>query len=180
MVDLEKLEHTAKRAATGDSAALNQLLGDCRPLVFGRCLKFLPNELDAEEATQDVLLAVSRRIGDFEGRSKFSTWLYQITTNSSIDCYRKLKRRRSVLDTAPELAAAGSTPSVVVGARVDLLEAANQLDRRVVEPVLLRDLFQLDYAEIARLLDVPPGTVKSRIHEGRAKLRHALYGSDGP
>ncbi len=177
MVDMEQLELTAGEAAAGNEAALNRLLVDCRPLVFGRCNQFLPNELDAEEATQDVLLAIATRIGSFEGRSKFSTWLYQITTNASIDCYRKLKRRRSVLDAAPEMAAEGSTPSVIVGAKVDLLEAAESLDRRVVEPVMLRDYYQLEYSEIARLLGVPEGTVKSRIHDGRGKLRHALYGS---
>lgn len=178
MVDMEQLEQTASLAAQGDSAALDRLLNDCRPLVFGRCIKFLPNELDAEEATQDVLMVVAKNITGFEGRSKFSTWLYQVTSNASIDCYRKLKRRQSVLELPPEQASPGSTPSVVVGARIDLLEAAEQLDRRVVEPVLLRDYFQLDYAEIARLLDVPQGTIKSRIHDGRAKLRYALYGSD--
>lgn len=177
MVDMEQLEVTAALAAKGDEKALNRLLVDCRPLVFSRCNKFLPNELDAEEAAQDVLLAIATRIQSFEGRSKFSTWLYQITTNASIDCYRKLKRRRSVLDATPEAAAPGSTPSVIVGAKIDLLEAAENLDRRVIEPVMLRDYFQLEYAEIARLLDVPEGTIKSRIHDGRGKLRHALYGS---
>ena len=176
MVDLDQLERTAAAAAAGDARALDRLLRDGRPLVFARCLRFLPNELDAEEATQDVLVAVAARIGQFEGRSKFTTWLYRITTNASIDRYRKLKRRRSVLEQPDEPPAPGSSPSVVVGARIDLLEAAERLDRRVVEPVLLRDLFQLDYSEIARLLDVPEGTVKSRIHDGRARLRHALYG----
>lgn len=177
MVDMEQLELTAAEAANGDERALHKLLGDCRPLVFSRCNQFLPNEFDAEEATQDVLLAVATRIESFEGRSKFSTWLYQITTNASIDCYRKLKRRRSVLDSTPEVAAPGSTPSVIVGAKVDLFEAAENLERRLVEPVMLRDYFQLEYSEIARLLNVAEGTVKSRIHDGRGKLRHALYGS---
>ena len=103
--------------------------------------------------------------------------MYQLTTNAAIDCYRKLKRRRSVLETPPDLAAGGSSPSVIAGARIDLLEAAEQLDDRLVEPVFMRDLCELEYADIAELLDVPVGTIKSRIHDGRAKLRHALYGS---
>lgn len=165
------------KAAAGDSAALDRLLVDCRPLVQSRCGQFLPNDLDAEEATQDTLLAVARNIETFERRAKFTTWLHRVTTNTAIDCYRKLKGRRSVLEMPPETPAPGSTPSVVAGARVDLLEAAERLDRRVVEVVLLRDFFELDYAEIALLLDVPTGTVKSRIHDGRSKLRYALYGS---
>lgn len=177
MADLEALEAAAARAAAGDRAALDQVLVQARPLVLARCAQFLPNELDAEEATQDTLFAVARNIERFEQRSKFTTWLYRVTTNTAIDTYRKLKGRHSVLEVPPETPAPGSTPSVVVGARVDLLEAAERLDRRVVEVVLLRDFFELDYAEIALLLDVPTGTVKSRIHDGRSKLRYALYGS---
>lgn len=175
MVDLEQLEITARQAAAGDARALDRLLADVRPLVLGRCRRFLPNELDAEEAAQDALLAVARHIGRFEGRCKFTTWLYQVTTTAAIGCYRKLKRRRSVLEAPPEQPAPGSTPSVVTGARIDLLEAAERIDRRLAETVFLRDLCDLEYAEIAALLDVPLGTVKSRISAGRADLRQALY-----
>ncbi len=177
-MDFEEIEITGRKAAAGDRAALDKLLAGVRPLILGRCRKFLPNPLDAEEATQDALLAIARRVESFEGRSKFTTWMYQITTNAAIDCYRKLKRRRSVLETPPDLAAGGSSPSVIAGARIDLLEAAEQLDQRLVEPVFMRDLCELEYADIAELLNVPVGTVKSRIHDGRAKLRHALYGAE--
>ena len=176
-MDFEEIERTGRLAAAGDRAALDRLLVGVRPLILGRCRKFLPNPLDAEEAAQDALLSIARRIESFEGRSKFTTWMYQLTTNAAIDCYRKLKRRRSVLETPPELAAGGSSPSVIAGARIDLLEAAEQLDERLVEPVFMRDLCELEYADIAELLDVPVGTIKSRIHDGRAKLRHALYGA---
>ena len=176
-MDFEEIERTGRLAAAGDRAALDRLLVGVRPLILGRCRKFLPNPLDAEEAAQDALLSIARRIETFEGRAKFTTWMYQQTTNAAIDCYRKLKRRRSVLETPPELAAGGSSPSVIAGARIDLLEAAEQIDERLVEPVFMRDLCELEYADIAELLDVPVGTIKSRIHDGRAKLRHALYGS---
>ena len=177
-MDFEEIEITGRKAAAGDRAALDKLLAGVRPLILGRCRKFLPNPLDAEEAAQDALLAIARRVETFEGRSKFTTWMYQITTNAAIDCYRKLKRRRSVLETPPDLTAGGSSPSVIAGARIDLLEAAEQLDQRLVEPVFMRDLCELEYADIAELLNVPVGTVKSRIHDGRAKLRHALYGAE--
>jgi RNA polymerase sigma factor (sigma-70 family) len=176
-LDFEEIERTGTLAAAGDRAALDRLLVGVRPLILGRCRKFLPNPLDAEEAAQDALLSIARRIETFEGRAKFTTWMYQLTTNAAIDCYRKLKRRRSVLETPPELAAGGSSPSVIAGARIDLLEAAEQIDERLIEPVFMRDLCELEYADIAELLDVPVGTIKSRIHDGRAKLRHALYGS---
>lgn len=176
-MDFEEIERLGRAAASGDRAALDRLLVGARPIVLGHCRRFLPNPLDAEEAAQDALFAIARRIDSFEGRSKFTTWMFQLTTNAAIDCYRKLKRRRSVLESPPELAADGSTPSVIAGARIDLLEAAERVDRRLVEPVLMRDLCELDYADIAELLDVPLGTVKSRIHDGREQMRHALYGA---
>lgn len=145
--------------------------------MLALCRRFLPNPLDAEEAAQDSLLAIARRIDSFAGRSKFTTWMYQLSSNASIDCYRKLKRRQSVLETPPDLAAGGSTPSVIVGARIDLLDAAEQVERRLVEPVMMRDLAELDYQQIAEALDIPVGTVKSRIHDGREQIRQALYGS---
>ena len=176
-MDFEEIERTGRLAAAGDRAELDRLLVGVRPLILGRCRKFLPNPLDAEEAAQDALLSIARRIESFEGRSKFTTWMYQLTTNAAIDCYRKLKRRRSVLETPPDLASGGSSPSVIAGARIDLLEAAEKIDERLIEPVFMRDLCELEYADIADLLGVPVGTIKSRIHDGRAKLRHALYGS---
>lgn len=177
-MEFDEIETTGQLAAQGDRAALDKLLVGVRPLILGRCRRFLPNSLDAEEAAQDALLAIARRIDTFEGRSKFTTWMYQLTTNAAIDCYRKLKRRRSVLEAPPDLAAAGSTPSVIAGARIDLLDAAERLDHRLVEPVFMRDLCGLEYSDIADLLGVPVGTVKSRIHDGRSKLRHALYGAE--
>jgi RNA polymerase sigma factor (sigma-70 family) len=176
VVDLELLEATGRRAANGDAEALELLLVDARPVILGRCRRFLPNELDAEEAAQDALFAIARKVTTFDGRSKFTTWMMRVTTNAAIGCYRKLKRRQSVLVEPPEPVAPGSTPSVVTGARIDVLEAAERLDRRVVEPVFLRDLCELEYDDIAELLDVPVGTVKSRIHHGRKQLREALYG----
>lgn len=178
-MDFEEIEQLGRAAARGERGALDRLLVAVQPLVMSRCRRYLPNSLDAEEAAQDALFSIARRIDSFEGRSKFTTWMYQLTSNAAIDCYRKLKRRRSVLEIPPDMAAGGSSPSVIAGARIDLLEAAERLDPRLVEPVFLRDFCELEYSEIAEVLDVPVGTVKSRIHDGRAKLRHALYGADG-
>lgn len=178
-MEFEEIERLGRAAADGDTAALDRLLSGIQPLILSRCRRFLPNSLDAEEAAQDALFSIARRVQSFEGRAKFTTWMYQLTTNAAIDCYRKLKRRRSVLEAPPDLAARGSSPSVIAGARIDVLEAAEQVDRRLVEPVLMRDLCELEYADIADLLDIPLGTVKSRIHDGRAQMRHALYGSQG-
>ena len=167
-------EELARRAAAGDRRALEDLLAGIRPDILRRCTAFLPNPLDAEEACQDTLLAVSRRISGFEGRAKFSTWLYQVTTNACLDTYRRLKRRASVVGIQTPEQASHEHTSVVAGTRVDLLDALEKLDPKFSEPVVLRDVYGLDYTEIARQIGVPEGTIKSRIHEGRKSLQYLL------
>ncbi|MYR55376.1 RNA polymerase subunit sigma-24, partial [Streptomyces sp. SID625] len=81
MPDAAPTEEHARRAAAGDPAALEELLQEIRPEVLRRCARFLPCREDAEEAAQDVLLQVARRITTFEGRSRFGTWLYTVVAN---------------------------------------------------------------------------------------------------
>lgn len=170
------IELLATKAAAGDQRALNDLLVASQPIVFAHCRKFLPNELNAEEAAQDTLLSISRAIEGFAGRSKYTTWIYPICTNASIDCYRKLKRRKSVLGVEPEFepAAVGSTPSVVTGARISVLEAAEQLDPEVVELVLMRDLLDMDYEDMATIREANVSTIRWQVAEGRKKMQRLL------
>lgn len=172
MVDLEEL---ASKAASGDERALNDLLAQSQSIVTAHCRKFLPNPLDTEEAAQDALLAIARNIASFEGRSKYTTWIYPICTNASIDCYRKLKRRQSIAGAAhPEPTAPGSTLSVVMGARIDVLEAAEKLDRSVVDIVLMRDLLDMEYSDMAELTGTKEATIRWQVAEGRKKLQRLL------
>lgn len=169
-------EELARRAAVGDGAALDQLLRDIRPEVVRRCGRFLPCREDAEEAAQDVLLQVARKIGTFEGRSRFSTWLYTVVANCARQKYREL-RRRAAEQPAPIDAAEQVDPrttSVIAGSRVDLLEALDRLERehpQLVAPLVYRDICQLDYAEVAERVGIPLGTLKSRLHEARKQVR---------
>ncbi len=168
------LDQLAAAAAGGDPVALDRLLAAIRPQVMRHCKRLLPNEYDAEEACQDALLSVARRIDRFEGRSRFSTWLYRITLNAGLDTYRRLKRRAATVDVDDvQLTAAGRT-SVIAGNRIDLLEALDEIDPKFGVPVMLRDVYDLDYPEIADALDIPEGTVKSRIHEGRKTMQYLL------
>jgi RNA polymerase sigma-70 factor (ECF subfamily) len=174
VVDVEGL---ARAAAAGDSTALDALLTAARPEALRLCARFLPNRQDAEEACQDTLLAVARGIRRFEGRSSFRTWLHRLAANRARSTYRGLRRRFA--------AEAGDVPlpdrpdprrtSVVAGTRLDLLDALDRLTPEHAEAVTLRDVLELSYLEIAALLDVPVGTVKSRIHEARRGLRERLH-----
>ena len=170
----DDLEELAARAAGGDAAALDRLLAAIRPQVLRHCRKLLPNEYDAEEASQDALVAVARRIDRFEGRSRFTTWLYRITLNAGLDTYRRLKRQAETTDVDDVVLTAAQRTSVIAGNRIDLLDAFEEVDPKFGVPVMLRDVYDLDYPEIAAALDVPAGTVKSRIHEGRKTMQYLL------
>jgi len=174
-------EELARRAADGDRAALDELLRVIEPRVLRQVSRFLPYRQDAEEATQDVLLKVATRIGTFEGRSKFSTWLYEVTANQARQTYRSLRRRAAESTTdVPVERPDPRTTSVIAGSRLDLLDALERLETEhpdLVRAFVLRDLSDLEYADIARLLDVPVGTVKARIHHARRYVRESLDGS---
>jgi RNA polymerase sigma-70 factor, ECF subfamily len=175
MADLEDL---AVRAAAGDAGALDTLLTEIRPAVLRRCARILPFSGDAEDACQEALIAVARGIRTFAGRSRFTTWLYPVVANSAFATYRRMRALAGEvgLDQAPEVVDPRRV-SVLAGTRIDLLEALETLrteQPHVVEAVVLRDLMGLGYNDIAERLQIPLGTVKSRINHGRASLRELL------
>jgi RNA polymerase sigma factor (sigma-70 family) len=176
------IDDLARLAARGDRTALDELLRRIRPQVLRRCGSLLMYRADAEEACQDVLLNVARGIGRFEGRSAFTTWLHPVVTNCARETYRGL-RRRAAESTPDEVLAQRPDPrttSVIAGARIDLLDALDRLEQRSPELVtafVLRDLSDLDYADISQRLDVPVSTVKFRIHEARKFVRTQLGSS---
>ncbi|MEV4771462.1 RNA polymerase sigma factor [Micromonospora humida] len=178
MLLTDDTDDLARAAARGEPGALDALLTAVRPEVLRLCGRLLPHREDAEEACQDALLAVARGIGRFEGRSSFHTWLYRLTANRARSTYRALRRRWQV--------EAGGVPlpdppdprrtSVVAGTRLDLLDALDAVRPEAAEALTLRDLLGLSYPEIATLLDVPEGTVKSRVHQARRQVRERLTG----
>ncbi|WP_121256037.1 RNA polymerase sigma factor [Nocardioides ferulae] len=178
----DALDALALRAAGGDRDALEDLLAQVQPRVKRICGRILLYPEDAEEAAQDALLLVATRIGSFAGRSRFTTWLHVVASNSARSTYRTLKRRAAerLTDELP-VAADPRTTSVIAGSRLDLLEALEIVGREhpeYVEPLVLRDVQELDYAEIARVLDLPLGTVKARIHHARKAVRPLLATTD--
>lgn len=175
-IDGTDVETLAREASAGDVVALNALLVAVRPETLRLCGRFLPNREDAEEACQDALWAVARGIGRFDGRCAFRTWLHSLAANRARSAYQVIRRRHD--------GEAAGTPlpdrpdprrtSVVAATRLDLLEAMEGLPPEYAEAATLRDVLGLSYHEIAALLDVPEGTVKSRIHEARRRLRLRL------
>jgi RNA polymerase sigma factor (sigma-70 family) len=175
----ELTEDLARRAAAGDGAALDALLARIQPVVLRQCQRLLPCREDAEEAAQDALLQVARTLAGFEGRSRFTTWLHVVVANCARATYRSLRRRAAERPEDLSLADVTDprTTSVIAGSRLDLLDALERLEAErpeLVTPLVLRDICQLDYGEIADQLGLPLGTVKSRIHWARAHVRRSL------
>lgn len=178
-LDEEHLAELRRQAIDGSEGALNELLAAVRPLVASRCARLLLCVPDAEEATQDTLLAISRHLHTFdETRGSFQGWVSVIASNCSRTTYRSLKRRAG--ERATEHLPEGYDPrttSVIAGSRLDLLDALEQLERdhpKLLQPFVMRDLGTLPYNEIATQLDVPLGTVKAMIHRARAFVRGQL------
>lgn len=170
-------------AQAGDRRALNQLLRDHQGRIHLVCRRITGNDTDALDATQEALIAVVRGLPNFDGRARFSTWVYRIATNSCLDELRR--RRRRPLVGLPEFEGVtveqpdDHSPAVAdqVANRLDVDAALAHLPEDFRVAVVLRDLCQLDYAEIADVLAIPAGTVRSRIARGRAQLADHLSGN---
>lgn len=136
---------------------------------------------DADDATQEALIAVVRGLASYDGRAAFTTWSHRVTVNACLDELRRRGRRPQPCDD-PDLAAEGGAllasrapePGEVVALRVDLDVALSQLAPEVRAAVVLRDVSGHDYAAIATILDIPIGTVRSRISRGRFRLADLL------
>lgn len=170
-------DELAKAAASGDRAALDVLLRRHQELVWRVCRKLCANDADALDATQEALVAVARRIDRFDGRSAFTTWLYRVATNAALDELRRRRRRPEPVEELPVLAGGSGSALDHSGALADrmALDAAMAtLTPEFRAPIVLRDVAGLDYAAIADALDIPPGTVRSRIARARSQLAELL------
>ena len=168
-------ETLVERASAGNREALDVLLDRHTDRVHAICRRIVLDEQDALDATQEALIAVARGITRFDGRAAFTTWLHRIATNAALDELRRRKRR--VLTAAPRDDVADASASTVehrVAAKLDVDAALSQVPEDFRVAVVLRDLCDLDYPEIAEVLGVPVGTVKSRISRGRQALAMLL------
>ncbi len=168
-----------RAAQGGDRAALDALLRRHHDRIVSVCRRLAGNEADALDAAQEALIAIARGIGRFDGRARFSTWAYRVTTNACLDELRR-RRRRPLPGLPDEHLAPGSSPAIGSAGidglpdRMAIDTALAQLPEEFRAAVVLRDLCDLDYAEISEALDIPPGTVRSRIARGRAQLARLL------
>lgn len=188
--ELETLHRLVYACLRGDSSAWQQLVLAQHRRVYGICYRFTGSPTDAEDLTQDVFLKVYKNLPGFDPeKGAFTTWLTTLTRNMLVDHFRRtrLDRATDSLDEnlhdedgptmAERLADARPNQMEQVARqemRVRIQHALKQLSPELREAVILRDLQDMDYREIAAVLRVPEGTVKSRISRGRAELARML------
>ena len=175
-------EALAAAANSGDRGALEVLLARHFDRVHAICRRVTGHPEDALDATQEALIALTRGLHRYDGRALFTTWLYRVATNAALDELRRRKRRPepAELDEDRSLVGAAGSVESAVAARLDVDAALATLSPEFRAAVVLRDLCDLDYAEIAEVLDVPIGTVRSRIARGRAAIADQLREPTAP
>lgn len=171
-----------ERTRAGDASAFDGLIERYQDRVYNLCYRLCPNHADAADLTQTAFLKALESLSRFEARSNFFTWLYRIAANEALSLRRQRRRRPSIsLDGVDEDRRASEPTVNEIANRIDQadlmkrLEAAlERLEDEFRVAVVLRDVEDMDYSEIAEVLGVPVGTVKSRIHRARMMLRKIL------
>jgi RNA polymerase sigma-70 factor (ECF subfamily) len=186
-VSSRTMDHDADlvdRCLRGGGGAWEELVRAHTRLVYGACYRFTGRAEEAHDLTQEVFLRVFRSLHTFNPETgAFRTWLVRLTRNLLIDHYRKNKKHQAVDPLEEQMYALEETSGL--GAQADRLlrrreaqealqSALNQLSPELREAVILRDFQEMEYREIGESLDIPEGTVKSRINRGRRELAKRL------
>ncbi|MGE5227691.1 MAG: RNA polymerase sigma factor [Planctomycetaceae bacterium] len=167
-----------RRFLDGDRTAFEALVRRHEGRVYAVCLRILGDADEAADAAQDTFLTVLRKLDQFRGDAAFTTWLHRVAVNACYDALRA-KRRRPMLHLAsdeslPEPGPPHPDHGDEVAATRDAAAALAMVPEEFRVALVLADIEDLPYAEIARVLDVPVGTVKSRVHRGRIALARAM------
>ena len=176
-----------EKARHGDQEAFGELVRLYEKKVYALTLRMCKNPDDAAEAAQEAFLAAWQGLKFFRGEASFSTWLYRLASNACVDLLRKEQRHRAAAgpslndeDTYMDVADDAATPQELAERselREQIEEGLQSLSPEHREVLILRELHQLSYDEIAQTLDLDTGTVKSRISRGRKALRNFLLQS---
>ena len=175
-----------RKAAAGDSDAFEQLVLSYEKPIYNLCLRMCGNAEDAMDLTQETFLKAWRSLGSFRADAAFSTWLYRLCSNLCIDYLRRDQKRKVLplhvgdsdgvqrpLDVPDPAAGPEERPSTQED-RQQVADALQSLEPEYREALTLRVLHDLSYADIAAVLQVREGTVKSRIARAREKMREAM------
>jgi RNA polymerase sigma-70 factor (ECF subfamily) len=195
----EALGRLVRRCVAGDPEAWQELVASQHRRIYAICYRFTGSGTDAEDLTQDVFLKLYRNLASFDvERGSFQTWITTLARNLLVDHFRRtrLERATDSLDASFSGDDSGATLGDRLGEltdpepspeshaagmelRVRIQQGLAQLSPELREAVILRDLEDMDYKEIAQVLRIPEGTVKSRISRGRGELARLLHRIEG-
>ena len=182
MLTQDEQRRVIDRVLSGDVNAFGLLVEDQSKVVYNLCLRMVNNEQDAYDLSQDAFLKAYTNLSLFRGDSKFSSWLYKLTTNVCLDFLRKRSRQKTVPLTyetddgeqeylpIPDETFSPETEAERRELRSSLRRGLSQLPEGQRQILILREIGQLSYEEIAGQLGLEAGTVKSRIFRARKKL----------
>ena len=173
-----------ERCLAGDDLAWDEMVRTHTKRVYGLCYRFTNSATEAQDLTQEVFLRIFKSVKSFrQEEGNFTTWMARLTRNLLIDHYRRTKHDRttdsieSQLPVLEERLTATARPDGLVAgreAREQLQAGLQKLSPELRETLILRDLEELEYREIADVLRIPEGTVKSRLNRARAELARVL------
>ncbi len=163
-----------RRAQAGDQGAFDELVRRHRDRVWAVVLRLLRDPDEAEDVLQETFVAAYRGLRRFDGRARFSTWLYRIATNAAFDALARRRTARSLDEEGAPEPASPVDPFEQAGQRRALEAALADLSADFRAAVLLCDVAGLGTGEAAAVLGLPEGTVKSRVFRARAQLADAL------
>jgi RNA polymerase sigma-70 factor (ECF subfamily) len=181
-VETATIDQLIERCLQGDQLAWDAIVRQYWRKVFNVAYKFVGKHDEAEDLAQDIFLKVYKSLDTFDRRANFQTWLISVSRNLCIDHYRSVRKERETIDRdvdAGELAPASSDTGPYAALehadrRALLRRALDALPPTLRSAVLLRDIQELSYQEIAAQLGLPEGTVKSRINRGRLELARQI------
>ena len=184
MNGVERENDLVDRCRRKYNGAVTRLVQRYRRDILGLCFRATGRKEEAEDLTQEIFLKVFKAIGAFDSRrASFTTWLYRVARNHLVDYYRCTRKDRvtsSIEDELPQIEqnqARADRPSDQVEPserRVVLQRALNQISPGLRQAVVLRDLHGMEYAEVSKVLGIPSGTAKSRVHRGHLELGRVL------
>jgi RNA polymerase sigma-70 factor (ECF subfamily) len=176
------IDEIIQRCLDGDQSAWDEIVRLYWRRAFNIAYKFVGRHDQAEDLTQDVFLKLFKSLDTFDRRANFQTWLISVSRNLCIDHYRSVRKEREMIrrdvdptDLAPVAPTRSPQAELELRDRVHLLRVAlDALPPTLRTAVMLRDIQELTYQEIAARLDLPDGTVKSRINRGRTELARQI------
>lgn len=175
---LDNDETLVKRAQKGDSRAFDQLVLKHGDRIMTLCFRYMGNRFDADDAAQEVFVKVYRSLNKFSFSSSFNTWLYRVTVNTCIDMLRKggkASGEKEIMDNIHSGSEPGPEEITIMNEKEKMIHfALSQLPLRERTLVILADMDGRGMEEIAEIMKIKTGTVKSTLYRGRKRLRNLL------